>query len=223
MPTSTARSVPVFLQQSTAWMELDEYPSLGTSFGPMWARGHEVNRPATVVVVTLLVTFLGSAPSAQAQPTVTASDGDDVADRLDIRFATLSPESGDRSRITLTFWNDVPPTLLERHSIRLELSGSEDRPNSSGSYVVAFFLNRDGFVRMTWGEAGSNCCFVVPGRHPNDFTYSGVVPFSWYEAEPQPNWLRGVATERLNCGATGRRACVLFLGRVADKTRWEGI
>jgi hypothetical protein len=205
------------------WTEIDEYRSLSASSGPMRARGHEANQPATVVVVTLLVSFLGSAPPAQAQLTVTASDSDDVADRLDIRFATLSPESRDRSRITLTFWNDVPPTLLEQHSIRMELSGSEDRPDSPGSYAVAFFLNSDGLVRMTWGEAGSNCCFVVAGQHPNDFTYSGVVPFSWYEAEPQPNWLRGVATERLHCGTTGRRACVLFLGRVADRTRCEGI
>jgi hypothetical protein len=181
-----------------------------------------VNRPAMVVVVTLLVSFLGSAPPALAQPTVTASDSDDVADRLDIRFATLSPESGDRSRITLTFWNDVPPTLLERHSIRMELSFSEDRPDQ-GNYIIGFFRNSDGFLRMVWGEGGSNCCFVVSGQHPNDFTYSGVAPFSWYEAEPQPNWLRGVATERLHCGPTGRRACALFLGRVADRTRWEGI
>ena len=50
---------------------------------------------------------------AQAQPTVTASDSNDVADRLDIRFATLSPESGDRSRITLTFWNDVPHSSFD--------------------------------------------------------------------------------------------------------------
>ena len=182
-----------------------------------------MTRPATAVVVTLLVSVLGSTPPAQAQPTVTASDSDDVADRLDIRLTALSPESGDRSRITLTFWNDVPTTLLERRSIRLEMSGSEDRPDSPGSYVVAFFLNSDGLVRMTWGEAGSNCCFVVAGQHPNDFAYSGVVPFSWWEAEPPPNWLRGVATEWLGCGARGRRACALFLGRVADKTRWEGI
>lgn len=189
----------------------------------MKGQATRVTRPAMAVVVALLVNVLGPAPPAQAQPTVTASDGDDVADTLDIRFATLSPESGDRSRITLTFWNDVPPTLLERHSIRMELSGSEDRPDSPGSYVVAFFLNSDGLVRMTWGEAGSNCCFVVAGQHPNDFTYSGVVPFSWYEAVPQPNWIRGVATERLDCGVTRRRVCVLFRGRVADRTRWEGI
>jgi hypothetical protein len=113
----------------------------------------------------------------------------------------------------------VPPTLLERHSIRLELSGLEDRPDSPGSYVVAFFLNGDGLVRMTWGEAASACCFVLAGQHPNDFTYSGVVPFSWYEVVPQPNWIRGVATERLDCGATRRRVCVLFRGRIADRTR----
>ena len=175
------------------------------------------------MVVTALVGLLSSVPSVQAQPTVTASDGDDVADRLDIRFATLSPESGDRSRITLTFWNHVPPRLLERHSIRLELSGSEDRPDSPGGYVVAFFLNSDGLVRMTWGESGSKCCFVVAGRHPDDFTYSGVVPFSWYGAEPPPNWIRGVATERHVCERGERRACVLFQGRVADRTRWVGI
>jgi hypothetical protein len=188
----------------------------------MRARCHEVNRRATVVVVTLLVSILGSAPAAHAQPTVTASDSDDVADRLDIRFATLSPASGGRSIITLRFWNDVPPTLLERHSIRMELSSSEDRPDD-GNYIIGFFRNSDGFLRMVWGEGGSNCCFVVSGQHPNNFTYSGVAPFSWYEAEPQPNWLRGVATEQLHCGARGRRACVLFAGRVADKTRWEGI
>jgi hypothetical protein len=112
-----------------------------------------VKRPGTVVVVTLLVSFLGSAPPAQAQPTVTASDSDDVADRLDIRFATLSPESGDRSRITLTFWNDVPPTLLVGHSIRMELSFSEDRPDH-GNYIIGFFRNSDGFLRMVWGEGG---------------------------------------------------------------------
>jgi hypothetical protein len=95
-PPGSTRS----LQQSIVWMELNEYRSSGASSGPMRAQGHEVNRQTTVVVVTLLVSFLGSAPPAQAQPTVTASDSNDVADRLDIRFATLppSPETGRGSR-----------------------------------------------------------------------------------------------------------------------------
>jgi hypothetical protein len=172
-----------------------------------------------VVFATLLVSILTSGLPVQAQPTVTASDGDDVADRLDIRFATLSPESHDRSRITLTFWNHVPPRLLERHSIRMEVSYSEDRPNGSGSFAVAFFRNSRGFIRMVWGLRGSECCFAAAGLHPNAFTYTGVLPFSIDTA----TWLRGFSTKRLHCGPTGQRPCVLFLGRAADRTRWVGI
>lgn len=176
----------------------------------------------SALVVTALVGLFSPAPPAQAQPTVTASDGDDVGDKLDIRFATLSPESGGRSRITLTFWNHVPPRALERHSIRLELDPYDEVPHKH-AYVVAFFLNGGGFVRMTWGESGSNCCFVVAGEHPDDFTYTGVLPFSMYGAQPPPKWLRGVATRRHICRPGDHRACALFAGGVADRTRWVAI
>ena len=131
---------------------------------------------------------LATALPAHAEPTVTANDDNDVASELDIRSATLSPESGDRSRVTLRFWNDVPPELLEGRAIRMELSYSEDG-TYSGQYVVGFFRNNDGFLRMVWGEGGSNCCSVVAGRHPNDFTYTGVLPFSFYGAQPPPIWV----------------------------------
>jgi hypothetical protein len=173
----------------------------------------------TLIAILMTVPLFAAALPAQAQPTVTANDGNDVADELDIRSATLSPESGDRSRITLRFWNDVPPELLERRAIRMELSYSEDGP-ASGQYVVGFFRNSDGFVRMVWGEGGSNCCFVVVGRHPNDFTYTGVLPFSFYGAQPPPIWLRGESTNQLDCRAGQRRACTLFTGRAADRTPW---
>jgi hypothetical protein len=178
-----------------------------------------VTRPTTFIVV-IVVSVLASALPVQAQPTATASDGDDVAGRLDIRFATLSAESGDRSRITLTFWNRVPPRLLERHSIRMEVSYSNDRPVGPGGQVIAFFRNGDGFIRMVWGLAASECCFVAAGQHPDDFTYTGVLPFSIDEAA---TWLRGVATRRHTCERGERRACVLFQGRVADRTRWVAI
>jgi hypothetical protein len=171
------------------------------------------------IAVLATGTLLASAFPAHAQPIVTANDDNDVANELDIRSATLSPESGDRSRITLRFWNDVPPELLEGRAIRMELSYSEDGPYS-GQYVMGFFRNSDGFLRMVWGEGGSNCCDVVAGRHPNDFTYTGVLPFSTYAAQPPPIWLRGVSTKRLECRAGQRRACVLFTGRTADRTPW---
>ena len=137
----------------------------------------------TLIAISMSVSLFATALPAHAEPTVTANDGNDVADQLDIRSATLSPESGDRSRITLRFWNDVPPELLEGRAIRMELSYSEDGPNS-GQYVVGFFRNSDGVLRMVGGEGGSNCCFVVAARHPNDFTYTGVLPFSFYGAQP---------------------------------------
>ena len=187
----------------------------------MTVRGHGTS--VSALLVTALLGLFAPVPPAQAQPTVTASDGDDVDDKLDIRSATLSPESDD-SRIAFTLWNRVPPTLLKRHSIRMELSFAEDRPgHGSANYIVAFFLNRDGLVRMTWGEAGSNCCFVVAGEHPNDFTYTGVLPFSMYGAQPPPNWLRGVATKRHICERGDQRECALGQGGVADRTRWVAI
>jgi hypothetical protein len=175
----------------------------------------------TFIAFLATFTLLATALPAHAQPTVTANDVNDVADELDIRSATLSPESGDRSRITLRFWNDVPPQLLEGRAIRMELSYSEDGPNP-GQYVMGFFRNSDGFLRMVCGEGGSNCCDVVAGRHPNDFTYTGVLPFSMYGAQPPPIWLRAVSTRRLDCRAGQRRACVLFTGRTADRTPWVG-
>jgi hypothetical protein len=171
------------------------------------------------IAVLATGTLFASALPAHAQPIVTANDDNDVANELDIRSATLSPESGDRSRITLRFWNDVPPELLEGRAIRMELSYSEDGPYS-GQYVMGFFRNSDGFLRMVWGEGGSNCCDVVAGRHPNDFIYTGVLPFSTYAAQPPPIWLRGASTKRLDCRAGQRRACVLFTGRTADRTPW---
>jgi hypothetical protein len=174
-----------------------------------------------VALIALLATgtLFAAALPAHAQPTVTANDDNDVASELDISSATLSPESGERSRITLRFWNDVPPELLEGRAIRMELSYSEDGPYS-GQYVIGFFRNSDGFLRMVWGEGGSNCCDAVAGRHPNDFTYTGVLPFSFYAAQPPPIWLRGASTNRLDCRAGQRRACVLFTGRTADRTPW---
>ena len=177
-----------------------------------------LGRPGLIAVLAA-GTLLATAFPAHAQPTVTANDDNDVADELDIRLAKLSPESGDRSRITLRFWNDVPPQLLEGRAIRMELSYSEDGP-SPGQYVVGFFRNSDGFVRMVWGEGGSNCCDVVAGRHPNDFTYTGVLPFSFYGAQPPPIWLRGESTKQLDCRAGQRRECTLFTGRAADRTPW---
>jgi hypothetical protein len=173
----------------------------------------------TLIAILMTVPLFATALPAHAEPTVTANDENDVADELDIRSATLSPESGDRSRITLRFWNDVPPELLEGRAIRMELSYSEDGP-SPGQYVVGFFRNSDGFGRMVWGEGGSNCCFVVAGGHPNDFTYTGVLPFSFYGAQPPPIWLRGESTKQLDCRAGQRRACTLFTGRAADRTPW---
>lgn len=180
-----------------------------------------LGRPGRHAFMAVLATgiLFATARLAHAQPTVTANDDNDVANELDIRSATLSPESGNRSRITLGFWNDVPPELLEGRAIRMELSYSEDGPYA-GQYVIGFFRNSDGFLRMVWGEGGSNCCFVVAGRHPNDFTYTGVLPFSMYGAEPPPIWLRGVSTRWLDCRADQRRACVLFTGRTADRTPW---
>jgi hypothetical protein len=105
----------------------------------------------TLIAIVMSVSLSATALPAHAEPTVTANDGNDVADQLDIRSATLSPESGDRSRITLRFWNDVPPELLEGRAIRMELSYSEDGPNS-GQYVVGFFRNSDGVLRMVWGR-----------------------------------------------------------------------
>jgi len=58
---------------------------------------------------------------------------------------------------------------------------------------------------MVWGEGGSNCCSVVAGRHPNDFTYTGVLPFSFYGAQPPPIWLRGESTRQLDCLAAAAR------------------
>jgi hypothetical protein len=101
----------------------------------------------------------------------------------------------------------------------MELSYSEDGPYP-GQYVIGFFRNSDGFLRMVWGEGGSNCCDVVAGRHPNDFTYTGVLPFSFYGAQPPPIWLRGESTKQLDCRAGQRRACTLFTGRAADRTPW---
>ena len=173
----------------------------------------------TLIAIVMTGIFFATALPAHAEPTVTANDGNDVADELDIRSATLSPESGDRSRITLGFWNDVAPELLEGRAIRMELSYSESGPYS-GEYVGGFFRNSDGFLRMVWGEGGSNCCFVVAAGHPNDFTYTGVLPFSFYGAQPPPIWLRGESTRQLDCHAGQRRACTLFVGRAADRTPW---
>jgi hypothetical protein len=173
----------------------------------------------TLIAIVMTGIFFATALPAHAESTATANDDNDVADELDIRSATLSPESGDRSRITLSFWNGVPPELLEGRAIRMELSYSEEGPYP-GEYVVGFFRNSDGFIRMVWGEGGSNCCFVVAGGHPNDFTYTGVLPFSLYGAQPPPLWLRGESTNQLDCRAGQRRACTLFVGRAADRTPW---
>jgi hypothetical protein len=171
--------------------------------------------------VSISLGCLALAVPAQAQPTVTAEDGNDVADRLDLRSATLSPESHDRARVTLIFWNPVPPWLLARHSIRLELGTSDDPPDD-GEYRQAFLRNGRGSVRMVWGEAGSNCCGTVAARHPNRFTYTGVLPYSIYGTVPPPTWLRGFSTRRLDCQGR-QQLCALFEGRAADRTRWVGI
>ena len=130
--------------------------------------------------------------------------------------------SDERVRITLTFCDRVPPWLLKRHSIRLETDTSDDTPHDP-DYVVAFFRNSDGFLRMISGEGGSNCCLGVPGRHPDRFTYTGVLPRFLYEAVPPPTWLRGFSTRRLDCEDAPKRQCALFGGRVADRTRWVEI
>jgi hypothetical protein len=71
-----------------------------------------LGRVALIAVLATGTLFATALPS-HAQLTVTANDDNDQANELDIRSATLSPESGDRSRITLRFWNDVPPRAVK--------------------------------------------------------------------------------------------------------------
>ena len=89
-------------------------------------------------------------------------------------------------------------------------------------YLQAFLRTRRGSVRMVFGEAGSNCCGTVAARHPNRFTYTGVLPYSIYGTVPPPAWLRGFSSRRLDCQGR-QQLCALFEGRAADRTRWVGI
>jgi hypothetical protein len=133
-----------------------------------------------------------------AQPVVTASDPDDVGSRLDLRTVSLSPAAGDRSRITIVFWNEVPGWLFAHRVARPEFSWSEDRP-TQGNY----------YFRMMRGPrpAGFGSCegkvarldFTVRAYHPDPFTYTGRIPHSVSGYMPPPMWLRGISSRKVDC------------------------
>ena len=119
-----------------------------------------------------------------AQPVVTASDPDDVGGRLDLRTVSLSPAAGDRSRITIVFWNKVPSWLFSRRVARAEFSWSEDRP-TQGNYYFRIMRTTSGGIRIVWGEGGSVGGFTVRAHHPDPFTYTGRIPNSVYGYMPR--------------------------------------
>jgi hypothetical protein len=164
-----------------------------------------------------LVVALGlTAHSAVAIGPTTVTDPNDTGRRLDIRFVKVEPTSEGRTRMTMSFWNRVPPWLLKRRAVRIEMSFSEDerQPN----YVFRFWLNQQAALRFVWGELGSNCCFSRAARHPTRSVYTALYPDDSFV--PEALWVRGVTTGRLDCV---RRDCGLSEGKRTDRTRWAGL
>jgi hypothetical protein len=153
-----------------------------------------------------------------AQPVVTASDPDDVGSRLDLRAVSLSPAAGDRSRITIVFWNRVPSRLLTHHVVRAELSWSEDRP-TQGNYYFRITRTKSGRLQIVWGEGGSSCCSESRADHPDPFTYTGRIQDSVYGFMPSPRWLRGISSGKVDCR---RRlaTCTVSNEELVDRTQW---
>jgi hypothetical protein len=177
------------------------------------ADGDVMHRTLAVLIATLTCLVFGSATAASAITTV--NDPDDVSARLDIRSVSIRPiQGGEMARISVTFWSGVPAWLLHRNPIQVDLG--IDR---HVAYDQAIFRNAAGRLRIVWGEAGSNCCFVNPAGHPDRFTYTAKFP-NYLEAEPRPDSLRGWSSRKVDCD---RRACYLFDGRILDRTAWVEI
>jgi hypothetical protein len=153
-----------------------------------------------------------------AQPVVTASDPDDVGNRLDLRTVTLSPAAEDRSQITIVFWNEVPGWIFAHRVARAEFSWSENRP-TQGNYYFRIMRTKSGGLRIVWGEGGSVGGFTVRAQHPNPFTYTGRIPDSVYEYMPPPIWMRGITSRRVDCR---RRlaTCTVSNDELVDRTAW---
>lgn len=126
-------------------------------------------KPRIGHALVLSAFLVASTPdSALAEPLgpATASDGDDTRKRLDIRSATIETLSPGKTRVTVVFWNAVPPNFLARRAAGIAI----------GCCFVRFWPNDKGTLRVTWGDAASGCCLRQAARHPNPYTYSTVIP-----------------------------------------------
>jgi len=159
--------------------------------------------------------LIGLAQPAQAQQVTTSSDPDDVGSRLDIRTVSVSPGTGDRSRITIVFWNEVSRWLLTHHLVQAEMGWDEKVPGRSG-YYFHFMRTKNGLRLVAW-EGGTCCPLATRAHHPDPFTYTGLTNGSVESYMPPPLWLRGSTSRRVvDCP----RACYVNPSEMVDRTPW---
>ena len=134
--------------------------------------------------------FLFGTGRASAEPLgpTTARDADDVRKQLDIRSVTVDTLSKGRTLVEIVFWNGIPPSFLKHRAAGVA---------ALCCYVVRFWPNRNGRLRVTWGDAASSCCAVRVARHPNPYTCFTILPLD--QVMPPATRIRGYAMRKLDC------------------------
>src|SRR5918995_4920458 len=115
-----------------------------------------VTRASAVAMIAIAV-VVGAPSSSSARESATSSDGDDVADRLDLRSVVIAETSGDLTRITVRFWERVPTWMIRGNGLWVEVADF---------YQYRIYRNADGQLRIRGGDPASACCDAFPARHP---------------------------------------------------------
>jgi hypothetical protein len=166
---------------------------------------------ASMVILGVVATDV----SARAAGSTSVLDANDVGGRLDIRSVSVARPSSQKTRVKIVFWNRVPVWLLRRRAARVEMA-----VDGSYAYFFRFWPNKKGWLRVTWGDPGSNCCDVSPAAHPDAHTYiSSMIPTDGI-LYPYPTSFRGVTTHKFD-PCSGSRCGVG--GKQWDRTRWKDL
>ena len=166
-----------------------------------------------ILTVCISVGILAALQAPAQAASVT--DSDDSLPRLDIRSASAVQISEHRLRLKLVFWDRTPVWLLRRRAARIEMSDQVPK-DAHQVFGFRFWPNKDGRLRITYGEPASACCGHSRARHPDPFTYTATIRFSMDGALVKS--FRAARTARLR--PCWKQSCGLVGGRRVDKTRW---